>query len=316
MKIFNSVMRLCAVLLLLGVMIFPAKSFAADDPNSEGIKAFREALIADSDALDRIFRQDIFFASPFVMSELEIYGTVEDNEFRSAGDFSMWLYNDDGTVTEKIIPYYMMQNGKDMTVYFKSDKQWEKFTTPSLAAAIMDIIATPTEAEVEEIIADTKDVTILQENDYRRIMLVRLDSNRIADQLKLMSNENPADNVTAEDSALQEAFLGYMDSALRKADLWYTWTVDKRDWHTVAMQYNFSGIIQELARAVLDDPNRTWPDEISNLLETIAYYSEIRAYTTYPADPAAKKKFIIPKKVLKAKSVQDVTTNIDLNSSK
>ena len=308
---FNRLSRLCAIVLLLGAMIFPAKTFAADDPNSPGMQAFREALLSDSDALDRVFRQDIFFASPFVLGELDVYGTVEGNEFRSFGDFSMWIYNDDGSEVEKIVPYYMVQNGKDMTIYFKSDKQWEKFTTPSLAAAVMDLIATPTENEIEEIIADTKDVTILQENDYRRIMLVTLDGNRIADSLKSLSDENPADNGTAEDSAFQEAFLGYLDTALRKADIWYMWTIDKRDWHTVAMQYNFSGIIQELARAALNDPNRQWPDEISNILETIAYYSEIRAYTTYPADPAAKKKFEIPKEVLKAKAVDTMTANVN-----
>lgn len=309
MKNFKWLSRLCAVLLLLSAMIFPAKSFAADDPDSEGMRAFREALVSDSDALERIFRQDIFFASPFIMSELDIYGTVVGKKFRSTGDLSIWTYNDDGSESETVIPYYMVQNGKDMTIYYKNGKQWEKFTTPSLAAAVMDLIATPTENEIEEIIADTKSVTILQENDYRRIMLVTLDGNRIADSLKLLSDENPADKGTAEDSALQQTFLSYLDTALRKADIWYMWTIDKRDWHTVAMQYNFSGIIQETARAALDDPNQQWPDEISNLLETIAYYSEIRAYTTYPADPAAKKKFEIPKNVLKAKEVKDISTD-------
>ena len=306
MKIFN---RLCIAVLLLCATIFPAKTFAADDPNSEGMKAFREALVSDSDALDRIFRQDMFFASPFLLSELEIYGTVEGNEFRSTGDFSMWTYNADGTEGEMIIPFYLVQNGKDMTIYFKTGKQWEKFTTPSLAAAVMDIIATPTEAEIEEIIADTKEVTILQENDYRRIMLVRMDGDRLADSIKAMSDDNPADKGTAGESAFQEKFMSYMDTALRNADIWYMWTIDKRDWHTVVMQYNFSGIIQELARAALNDPEQQWSDPISSLLETIAYYSEIRAYTTYPSDPAAKKKFILPKEVLKAKPVEDLAPN-------
>ncbi len=308
MKTFKWLARLCVTLLVLSATLFPAKSFAADDPNSEAMQAFREALTSDSDALERIFRQDIFFASPFIMSELDIYGTVEGNEFRSTGDLSVWTYNDDGSETEKIIPYYMVQSGKDMTIYYKSDKQWEKFTTPSLAAAVMDIIATPNESEIEEIIADTKSVTILQENAYRRTMLVTLNGDRIAESLKSLATENPADKGTATDTVFQEKFLGYFDTALRKADIWYMWTIDKRDWHTVQMQYNFSGILQEFARAALDDPTMTWPDEISNLLETIAYYSEIRAYTTYPADPAAKKKFIIPKNVLKAKAVDDIST--------
>ena len=305
-KFFNVVARLSLALLLLGAVIFPAKSFAADDPNSEGIKAFRQALTEDSDAMDRIFRQDILFASPFIMGELTIYGTVNGTEFRSTGDMSFWVYKDDGSETETIIPYYLVQNAKDMTIYFKPDKQWQKFTTPSIAAAVTDIVATPTEAEVEEIIAGTKEVQILQDNRFRRTMLVTLNGDYVADSLKKLSAENPADKGTAEDSAMQETFMKYMDTALRKADVWYMWTIDKRDWHTVQMQYHLSGIIQELARAALNDENQQWPDEISQLLETIAYYSEIRAYTTYPSDPAVKKKFDIPKNVLKAKEVKSL----------
>ena len=298
-----------AIVLVLSAAIFPAKSFAADT-ESEGMKAFRQALTQDSDSLDRIFRQDIFFASPFIISELEIYGTVEGDAFKSTGDFSIWTYNDDGTETEKIIPYYMVQDGKNMTVYFKPEKQWEKFVAPSLAAGIMDMIATPNAAEIEEIIADTKDVTILEDNEYRRIMLVRPDGARMATSLKIKAAENPDE----ANDPVQQTAMKYLDTALRNADIWYMWTIDKRDWHTVAMQFNFSGIIQELAKAALNDPAQTWPDEISNLLETIAYYSEIRAYTTYPSDPAAKKRFVIPKNVLKAKEVKSVTG--DLNAKK
>lgn len=295
---------LCAALLVLCAMIFPAKSFAADDPNSEGMKAFREALTSDSDALGRIFRQDILFASPLIQGELEFLGTVENDAFKSTGEFSLWIYQDDGSVIEKIIPFYMTQNGKDMTIYFKADKKWEKFTAPTLAADVMDMIATPNEAEIEEIIADTKEVTILQDNNYRRTMLVTLDGNHIADSFKVKANDNP--DATADST--QEAIVNYFDAAFRNANMWYMWTIDKRDWHTVTMQYNFSGVIQELARAALNDPNQQWSDEISQLLETIAYYSEIRAYTTYPADPAAKKKFEIPKNVLKAKSIDSLTS--------
>ena len=294
---------ICAAILMLCMAIFPAKTSAQED---DGIAAFREALLSDSNAQDRIFRQDILFASPSLMAELDIMGMAEGEAFKSKGEFSIWIYNDDGTVTEKIIPYYMNQDGKNMDIYFKADKKWEKFTAPSLAAAITDFIATPTPEEVEKIIDETQEVTILQENDYRKIMLVHVDCEKFADSLKLLAEENPADNVAADESEIQNTFTNYLDTAIRNADIWYMWTIDKRDWHTVAMQYNLSGLIQELARAALNDPNQVWPDEISNLLETIAYYSEIRAYTTYPSDPAAKKLLEIPKKVLKATPVNDI----------
>ena len=299
-KFFN----LCMALFVLCALIFPAKTFAADDPNSEGMKAFREALTSDSDKADRIFRQDILFASPLIQAELDFFGTIDNNAFKATGDFTLWIENDDATTTEKTIPFYLTQNGNNMIIYFKADKQWEKFTTPILAANAMDMIATPTPTEIEEIIADTKEVSILHENNNRRIMLVTLDGNRIADSLKTKAEENP--DATAD--PIQETAVNYLDTAFRNADVWYMWTIDKRDWHTVAMQYHFSGIIQELARAMLNDPNQQWPDEVSQLLETIAYYSEIRAYTTYPSDPAAKKRFEIPKNVLKAKEAKSLVS--------
>ena len=289
-------------MLTLLICMTVTTAFAADDPNSEGIRAFREALVSDSDALGRVFRQDILFASPFVQAELEILGTVEKNVFKSTGDFTVWMYQDDGSVTEKTIPFYLVQDNKDMTVYFKSDKKWEKFTAPTLAASVMDMIATPTDSEIEEIINDTKEVTILQENDNRRTMLIKLDGNHMADSLKTKATENP--DATADST--QESAVNYLDTALRNANMWYMWTIDKRDWHTITMQYQFSGVIQELARAILNDPTNNFPDEVNQLIETIAYYSEVRIYTTYPSDPAAKKRFEIPAKVLKAKETDSL----------
>ena len=292
-KIFG----LCAALFMLCTVIFPAKTFAANEPDQNAIAAFREALTSDSDTPEKAFRQDIFFASPLVQGALEILGVVENNVFKSTGELSFWINNEDGTVTDKTIPFYLTQNGKEMTLYFKPDKQWEKFTAPTLAAEFTDFIASPTPAEIEEIIADTKEVQILQENENRRIMLITIDGNRMADSLKTRSNANP--DSTAD--PIQESAVNYLDTALRNANMWYMWTIDKRDWHTVAMQYQFSGVIQELARAILNDPKQNLPDEINQLLETIAYYSELRIYTTYPSDPAVKKRFEIPKNVLKAK---------------
>ena len=303
-------LNLTLLVVLLGVLILPVKTFAAD---SEGIAAFREALVSDSDAPDRVFRQDIFFVSPFAIGGMSFLGMLDGDTFKTTGEFFTWVDNNDGTGTENIVPFYMTQNGKDMDIYFQTDKQWQKFTAPSLAAVVTDLIVTPTPDEVEEMIADTKEVTVLQDNDYRRVMLVKIDGKKIAESLAAKSDENPADKGTANDGDLQNNVVGYMNTALQYADAWYMWTIDKRDWHTDEVMYNFSGVIQELARAALEDPNQHWSDEISLALETIAFYSEIRAYTTYPADQAAaKKKFDIPKNVLKAKPVKDMISNAAL----
>ena len=296
-KFFSPLTKLLTAVLVACALFVPAKTFAAED---EGMAAFREVLEKDSDPSDRIFRQDTYIlAMPFI-GELDFLGIVDKgNVFKAAGDFSYWIYNDDGSTTEKIVPFYLVQDKSNLTLYFKRDKNWEKLTAPTLAATIADRIATPTGDEIQKLIDDTKGVTILQDDDKSRTLLIEIDGNKMADDFKAAA-DNTSDPANAEvtDNASR-----YIDSALRNGDMWYMWTVDKRDWHTVVLQYNFSSFLQGIARAALQDPKQIWPDEIRVMLERVAFYSDLRSYTMYPADPAAKKKFDIPKNVLKAKDI-------------
>ena len=121
----------------------------------------------------------------------------------------------------------------------------------------------------------------------------------MADEFRAMVEaDNDTDNAELTDNASR-----YIDMALRNGDMWYMWTVDKTDWHTVVLQYNFSSFLQGIARAALTDPKQNWSDDRRRMLERVAFYSELRSYTMYPADPAAKKKLEIPKNVLKAKDI-------------
>ncbi|MBR1646825.1 MAG: hypothetical protein IJ685_08620 [Selenomonadaceae bacterium] len=294
-KIFSPFVKLLAVLFAVSALLVPAKTFAADD---EGMAAFREILEKDSDPSDRIFRQDTFFlAMPFI-GELDFLGMVDKGDvFKATGDFSYWIYNDDGSTTEKIVPFYLVQDKDNLMLYFKQDKKWEKIVAPTLAAKIADMIATPTGDEIQKMIDGTKGVTILQDDDKTRTLLIEIDGNKLADEFQATAEEdNDSANVEIVDTASR-----YIDTALRNGDMWYMWTVDKSDWHTVVLQYNFSSFLQGVARAALNDPKQVWPDEMRQMLERIAFYSELRSYTMYPADPSAKKKFEIPKEVLKAK---------------
>lgn len=294
-KIFSPLVRLLVALFAVAAMFTPATTSAADD---NGMELFREILEKDSDPSDRIFRQDTFFlAMPFI-GELDFLGIVDKGDvFKATGDLNYWIYNDDGTVTEKMVPFYLVQDKDNLTLYFKQDKQWEKLVAPTLAAKIADTIATPTGDEIQKMLDGTKGVTVLQDDANRRTLLIEIDGNKLADEFKA-SAETDSDPANAElvDSATQ-----YIDTALRNGDMWYMWTVDKSDWHTVMLQYNFSSFLQGVARAALNDPRQTLSDEMRQILERVAFYSELRSYTMYPADPAAKKKFELPKEVLKAK---------------
>jgi len=240
-----------------------------------------------------------------MQSELEFIALSDETQFKSAGSFNCWITDDSGNTNDLEIPFYVTQNEKDMQLYFKTDKNWSKFQAPSIAAKVTDIVATPTEKEVQDMIADVKEVVILQENDSRRTILVKLDGAKIADDLLKESAQNPADNGTADDQEFQSNFMKYLDTGLRESDIWYTWTVDKKNWQTIAMSFNLASLPQSVARAALNDTSNNWSEFALNILETVAFYSETKVYITYLNDEAAKK-LEIPKNVLKAKLVEDI----------
>jgi len=271
----------------------------------DSMQVFRETVEKTATLDKRVFRTDIFFVVPAMQSELEFIALSDETQFKSAGSFNCWITDDSGNTNDLEIPFYATQNEKDMQLYFKTDKNWSKFQAPSIAAKVTDIVATPTEKEVQDMIADVKEVVILQENDSRRTILVKLDGAKIADDLLKESAQNPADNGTADDQEFQSNFMKYLDTGLRESDIWYTWTVDKKNWQTIAMSFNLASLPQSVARAALNDTSNNWSEFALNILETVAFYSETKVYITYLNDEAAKK-LEIPKNVLKAKLVEDI----------
>ena len=293
-KIFSG----AALVFVLGTNFVSAASM----PDAR--EAFQEAM-QKTQADKRIFREDIYFVVPTMQNELEFIVSADDKNFKAAGDFTSWFTDETGTTTDMSIPFYLTQTDKDMQIYFQLDKKWYNFQTPSLAAVATDIIATPSESESKDFFDDVKDVALLQETENRRILLVRLDGDKIADEIKAEAEKNPADNGTADDKELHNSFLKYLDNGLRNSDIWYTWTINKQTWQTTAISLNLSGLVQATAQAALNDPEQNFDDNIREMLETVAFLSETKAYTTYLNDTAANK-LEVPKKALKAEKIKDI----------
>ena len=285
------------------MLIFSATVSAEE---SAEIQALREAMLANADEDSRVFHEDLLFFMPSVQSELELFGSVEKEEFKSSGEFSIWMTSDSGVSTELNVPFYLVQNGKDMKVYFQMDKKWYQFQSPSVAAAVTDTVASPTNSEIEEMISETKSVTVLRDTDAQRTFLVKLDGNKIADSFKDTAEKNSEENLTADEKEMNDKFFKYLDAGFRNADVWYTWTVRKSDGKTTNLSIHLSNLLQETARAALEDKSQTWPDEVRDILESVAYYSEVKSYTTF-LNADAKKRLEIPKNVLKAKPVENIS---------
>ncbi len=293
---------LCSSILCGSVSAAPAVG------TEEGMAAFREAISTPAKMDRRVFCEDVLFFAPAIRGNLEIIGQARKHDMRLSGDFDLLVTGDDGDTAKIDVPFYITQTNKSMTVYFKLGDQWRKFQAPTLAATAADVTVTPTPEEVEEQAALVKGVTLLRETPTQRTMLVTMDSNKLADLVRKYSDQNPADKGTANDGNLQKTLMDYLDQGLRKADIWYTWTIDKKDWQTITMSYHLSSIIQETARAALNNLNPEWPPEVKNILETLSYYSELKTYTTF-LNPDAETKADVPDEVWRnAVEVKDMIT--------
>lgn len=291
-------------LTLCFAMIFGA-TVSAEESQIDAMQALREAMSANSEEDNRIFHEDLFFAMPSIQGELELIGLPEKNSFKASGTLAFWVTNISGELKAAEIPFYITQTAKDMKIYFQDDKQWYVFQSPSIAAVITDMIATPTAEENEQFIADVKEVNILRDSTNQRTMLIKLDGNKIADDMKAEAEKNPADNGTADDKETQDKFFEYLDTAFRNADIWYMWTIDKNSGKTITLSLHLSGLVQEFARAVLADDSLTLGEEFKDALASVAFYSDVKSYTNF-LNADAKKKVEIPKNVLKAKPAESL----------
>ena len=97
----------------------------------------------------------------------------------------------------------------------------------------------------------------------------------------------------------------YLKQGLQHTDVWCTWTVEKKDCQTITFSINLSGVLQESAKAALDDPKADFSPQVQSLLESLAYYSELKAYTTY-FNPEKASAIELPKEAKNAVPVGDI----------
>ena len=298
------VIALCFTFTLDNAVSAATKQSAQD---KKAMRLFRQSLIATTGDSNKILRQFFIFLMPEVQAELAFNGKINGHTLELAGNLGFWLTGNDGKVTDMDTPFYIKQNGNNMEFYYKSNDNWMKYSAPTIAATLTDVVTSPTREEIDKQIAMVKSVEILQDNDSRSILLVRLDGEKLAEELKLTMKDESDDKESPEVLEMQSKFLTYLENGLRKSDLWYTWKIDKKNQRTGAITFDLSPIIHETAFEILNDPsNKDLPDEFKELLEMIAYYSELKTYTTF-LGPEAESSLIVPQEVIdSAKPAEDL----------
>lgn len=303
-KIFNAAKIFIAGIFLCGIIFISGKASAAEI-NQEAMEIFRETVMQTSKQDNRVFHQDIYFVMPNFTGSLEFLGAIEKNSLNVKGEFDIWMVDDDGKYESIEKPFYLTQDNQNMVIYFQNEKKkWEKMTSPVAAANMVDMFATPDAQQLEKMTNFVKDVNILQESEKSRTLLVKIDGAKIFEDIKAEMEKDPETQKQIEDASLK-AIAGYFENGFKNADIWYTWTVDKVNWQTTTMSFNLSNLVQTIASNALNDSTFGFAsiDPIREMLETIAFYSEFKGYSTF-LSPDAKAQLEIPKNVLKAKEVK------------
>ena len=307
-KFFSSFGRLFLAAVICS-LFFASTTEAKPEGTKKDLQAYEEAMLTPAKSKTAIFNEYFLFFTPMAQCEMDFNGlTGENDTLKLAGKFGLWFTDQSGNTTETKIPFYVSQKEKDMTIYFNVGDSWKKIEAPSIAAVTADIVATPNQNDLEEIFSMVKSVKVLSETPNYRTMVVHLDGNEIANSLKEETEKNPADKSTIGKADEQDQFFKYLDQGLRNSDIWYTWTIDKKDWQTITLSLNLSDVTQKTAQVALNDKKQQWDDVTRALLETLAFYSDIKSYTVF-YNPDAEKLVEIPEEVLNAPTADDLLGN-------
>lgn len=273
-----------------------------------GMDAFREAMTKNTSFDKRVFREQLTFFLPIAKADIDFQGVSKnEKELLIDGTFTGIMTDNKGDTQTLVVPFCMEQSKKKMAFYYKLGEEWTKIEAPEATAVVVDSLGTPSEADLQQMIAMVKSAEVLQETDSQRTMLLDLDENMLIQKIESAFADENVKESTPEQKAFQEKFMGYVKTGLSKTDVWCTWTVDKKDWQTITFSIDLSGIIHEVAKAVLDDKDSGLNDGIRPMLENLAFYSELKSYTTY-LNPDTKKTIQLPKEIKNAKSFDEVIT--------
>ena len=266
--------------------------------DKKAINAFRQSTIATAKDNRQIVHQYFLFMIPDLQGELEFNGKITPGSLDIAGTLGLWMTGDNGLVNDWDFPFYVTYSGTNMEVFYKNDGTWYKYVAQLPAANFADVFKAPTREDIDNELSTVKDIKILQENDARITFLIRLDGDKLAEDFKQIIEKNTNPKATAEEIAFQKRIFGYIETGLRNSDLWYTWRVDKKNSKTGVITFDLSQVIQETALAVLEDPqNSDLPDAFQEVLETLAFYSEFKAYATF-LGPEAQTSLVIPQEII------------------
>ena len=197
--------------------------------------------------------------------------------------------------TNSRIPFFIVQDGSEMTLYVQRNGAWSKMILPGLPSGIAVLWRSDDPAITNGILQAVKSAQILNDTPDMRVMNVTLDGNKIAALLENNSQASFA-NLSGDALAQQREIFNRWLAAIKANDLTFAWTINKPKWETITAAFDLTDVMRAYARYVLDESAAgriTLNDEERDLLDAMGYYAELRSYTTY-IDPRGNDMLTMP----------------------
>ncbi len=282
-----------------GMLFFGAGNLAEADSNSEF--AFRQAYLASAQD-NRVFRQNIVFFGTTFHVDINSSGQIlRDASMRMNGNINWEYTNPSNNITQNnTMPFYLTQNGAEMTLYVQRQNKWSKFLLPGIPAGFANDLKSTDVSTLQENLQLVKDVELFRENDTQQIFNITFDGKKLSDRMQSYSKAQDTTELSADEVATQQRFFNNLNAALQTTDVKCTWTVDKVKNQTVTAVIDFTDLMRAYAKNVLDDSAAgkiVLSDEDRMLMDTIGYYSEFHYSISYSD---AKLNFNLPSAAQKA----------------
>ena len=284
-----------------GMLFFGAGNLAEADSDSEF--TFRQAYLSMKQD-NRVFHQNIVFFGTTFHVDINSSGQIlRDASMRMNGNINWEYTNPSNNITRNnTMPFYLTQNGEEMTLYVQRQNKWSKFSLPGVPVGFANALKSNDISTLQENIDLVKDVELFRESDTQQIFNITFDGKKLSDRMQSYSKNQNTAELSSEEVADQQRFFNNLNDALQSTDIKCTWTVNKIKNQTVTAVIDFTDLMRAYAKSVLDDSAAgkiVLSDEDRMLMDTIGYYSEFHYSMTY-ADANEKLNFNLPSAAQKA----------------
>ena len=251
---------------------------------ADNMLAFKEAYLAETGD-NRTFKLNADMFAPSYHAELNGNAFIlRDATLRSNGQIN-WEFTNPSTnaVANENIPFYIEQNGDTMTMYVQRNNRWSKLALPAIPVGIANALKTTNVETLQQNMSAVKSVEILRDTDEQRIMNVTLDGKKLAELIHTY-NDSKIEQLAQNDRESQKSFINHLADALQTTDLVCAWTVRKKDFKTIAANFDLTKLIQAYGKDYLDDAAKgdiTLSATDRAFYEIIGYYSELHFVVNY-----------------------------------